>query len=191
MALAFINKQANRRTFSGKAAIWISADSGATWTKLSKSSELTITPETSESEIVDNRGHGNFDDVTKNYIIEGKFIERGEDVRQLWTNDTDQGIRGNIYAVWIQGSSLVNTSDAAVTEHWAFYQARLKRNHQAYALGSGDPMFTFTFYCSANDTCADVTITAPTGDDCYSGAADATATVSDGEFHYTFDSIPA
>lgn len=187
MALTFNHLRANRKTFSGKAAIWVSTSLGASPIKLSESAELTITPETSESEAVNNRGHGRFDDVVKNYIIEGKFVERGEDVRQIFTDDADQSMRGKYYTLWIQGAELETTGGGVVYEQWAFPYAKLKRNFKGYALGSGDPMISFSFYAEANDSCATVTITAPTGDPCYAGADDDTLTVADGEFHATAD----
>jgi len=190
MALAFLNLEANHKAFS-EAAIWVSTDAGVTWIRLSRSAELTITSETTESEVVDNRGHGHFDDAAKNFIIEGKFIERGEDVRQLWTNDTDQEMRGKDYALWIQGAKLSIVAGTAIYEQWCFYKARLKRNFGSYALGTADVMFTFTFYAMANDTCATVTITAPTGDPCYKGVATGTAAIANGEFHLTMDTIAA
>ena len=189
MELEFLNKPANKRTFSGQAAIWVSKDTGANWTRLSNSAELTITPETSESETQDNAGHGHFDDVLKNYIIEGKFLERGEDIRQVWTDDDDQDLRGALLSVWIQGADLVNTGGTTVYEQWAFYQCRLKRNHGPYALGTGEAMFTFTLYSMANATCADVTIPPPSGDDCYLGLVSGAATVVHGEFHQTMDNV--
>jgi hypothetical protein len=187
MALAFLHKPANRRTFSGKAAIWVTTDNGATHTRLSDSAELAITPEATESEVVNNRGHGRMDDVLKNMIVEGKFVERGEDVRQIYTDDTDQSMRGKYYGLWIQGADLVNASGTAVYEQWVFPRARLMRGFPAYGLGTGEPMIGFKFYCEANDTCATVTITAPSGDPCFMGAASTTQAVADGEIFATFD----
>ena len=191
MARAFLHKAANRKTFSGQAAIWISVDVGVTWLRMSNSSELTITPETNESEALDNAGHGHFDDCEKNYIVEGKFLERGEDVRQLWDDDADQDWRGVRFALWIQGAQMVVTGNTKTYEQWCFYQAYAKRNFGAYAMGSGEPMFTFSFYCEANSTCASVTIPPPCNDPCFLGLKSGAATIDHGEFKMTFDSIAA
>jgi len=188
MARSYLHLKNNHRTFSGKAKIWISEDNGATaWTLLSESAELTITPETSEAEAVNNAGRGRFDDVVKNYIIEGKFIERGQDVRKMWSADSDQGIRNKYFSVWIQGSSLDTTANAEVFEEWTFYTGQFKKNHGPYGIGTSEAMFTFTIYCEANETCAAVTVTAPTADACFEGVATTTASIAAGEFHFTSD----
>jgi len=157
------------------------------WTLLSESAELTITPETSESEVVNNAGRGRFDDVTKNYIIEGKFTERGEDIRTMWSADSDQGIENIYFSVWIQGAELDTTANAAVFEEWVFYTGQFKKNHGPYALGTAEAMFTFTIYCEANETCAAITITAPTADACFEGVASTTASIGAGRFKLTQD----
>lgn len=149
---------------------------------------MTITAETSESETVNNAGRGRFDDVIKNFTIEGKFIERGADVREQWTLDADQSLINNQYfALWIQGAKLKATGGTDTWEHHVFYQVKFKKNFGGYALGSGDPMYTFTAYAEANETCADVTIPPPSGDDCFQSAAGTTATVLAGTHMITFD----
>jgi hypothetical protein len=189
MALTFNHLPQNHVTYASNAAVWVSTDNGATWTRLSNSAELTFTPETSESEMVDNMGAGNFDDALKNYIIEAKFMETGEDVRQVWTDDSDQDMRGKEYALWVQGAKLAASGGTATYEQHVFYRAKLKRNHGPYAIGGSERVYTFTFYARRNTSCAAVVITAPTGDSCYKGSASLTATINHGEAATTMDSV--
>jgi hypothetical protein len=128
------------------------------------------------------------DDVTKNFLVEGKWIERGADVREQYTSDTDQTlIDGTYWKLWIQGAKLTATGGTATYEHHVFYAAKFKKNFGGYALGTGDPMYSFSAYCEANETCADVTIPPPSGDDCFMSADATTATIKAGEHMITFD----
>jgi hypothetical protein len=191
MAREYLHEKRNKATFSNKFAMWWSTDAGATWTRLSESAELTITTVSSESETVNNAGRGRFDDVIKNKEVTGKWIERGEDVRLQFTSDTDQSLIDGTYgALWVQGAALKASGGTATYEHHVFYNAKMKKS-TTYAPGTGDPMYEFTFYCEANETCADVTISPPSGDDCFASAPATTATVVAGEFDVTFDAAAA
>jgi hypothetical protein len=141
--------------------------------------------------MVDNMGAGHMDDVIKSVTIEGKFMETGEDIRQIWTDDSDQDMRGKEYSLWIQGAKLAATGGTATYEQWCFYRAKLKRNPGAYAIGGAERVFTFTFYARRNTSCAAVVITAPTSDPCYKGSASLTATINHGEAYTTMDSVAA
>lgn len=128
------------------------------------------------------------DDVIKNMLVEGKWIERGADVREQYTLDADQSlVDGRRGLLWIQGAQLRASGGGATFEHHVMYKAKFKKNFGGYALGTGDPMYTFTAYCSANNTCADVTVPPPSGDDCFASAAATTATIPAGECGITFD----
>lgn len=187
MARTYLHEKRNKRTFSDRFALWWSTDLGATWTRLSESAEFTITTVTTSSETQNNAGRGRFDDVISHKEVSGKWIERGEDVRLQYSSDSDQGLIDGTYGtLWAQGAKLKASGGTDTYEHHVFYNAKLQKDY-TYAPGTGDPMYDFKFYCEANETCADVTIAPPSGDDCFMSAASTTATVLATEFDITFD----
>jgi len=188
MALEFLHNPNNKVSHVSGSLYW-SDDDGATWVRLSTSAECEITPNVAEDEVITNSGAGVMSDVYTSYTVSVNFIERGEDVRLMWSDDEDQGIAGIEGSLWIEGAKVYDSSGDDTYEQWCFPNAKLKRDHGTYALGTGSAIFNGSFYCRANLTCADVTIAPPSGDDCYHGAAADAATIAPGQFKDTFDSI--
>lgn len=189
MARSYLKEPANQTIFAGTAAIWISTDSdfATNGTLLDDSAELTITGETTEMEFEGNSGGlTGFDDVLKTVRVSGKFQSTDEKIRQMWdSSNSDQSIAGTYFYLWIQTGKYLDDSDASVYGYYAINKSKFKQAF-TYAAGTSDPRFGFETVAIQNG-CADVTITPPTGDDCYITDAVTSATLSARKFFVTAD----
>jgi len=188
MALTFLHQPNNKPTHVQRAGVWVSDDAGLTYVRLSTSAELTVTPQEVRDSIITNSGASVEATVLSSYDVELRFIERGEDVRRIWTPDTDQALRGVELTLWIQGAELLDTGGDETYEQYCFPYAKLRHDHGPITLGAASAMYTASFHCRANLGCADVVIPPPCDDPCYLGAADGVATIEPGEIYDTLDS---
>lgn len=189
MAITFNSERKNARGYA-KGSIWIgslnSAHAVTSWILLDRTGGLTVTPNGERTKFKDDTGATYFEDeVVNDYTIEANFLSSDEKVRTLFMPSGTNTVKGQTFAICFLDQEYLSSA-TTVQGYWVFYEASIFRTEGPWNVGGAEKGFKFMATAYANTSCASVTLTLPSGSDCFTPTATG-ATIGVGEFFLTAD----